>query len=226
MTRTTWTMALAIAALGAGVVLWAQEAAAPPRERPHPARDEDDGPRFRLTEEQETEVLEHLRKTQPEEYKKILELKESQSRRYRWVIMERYRWYQRYKSMPQDVQKALVQQYEGRVKIARLRAALADRPDPEKTRQLQEEIRQQVTQLFDANQTIRKHYLKELEQRLERFKKEIEQRDARRAELIQEEVAQILADPQPAEGDRQPRLRGRGDRAAPPTDPAAPTADD
>jgi hypothetical protein len=203
--RNTKLILLAFLLTAGSLTLWAQQGQEPDARRPDQSdRRSRFRRRFELTDEQQAELLEQIKAHRPEEYEQLMKMKESQPRRYRWILAERWRWYQRYKSMPAPVQKALLTQYEARVRIARIRKALADDPSDQQRRALAAKLKTQVAALFDANQTIRTHFLKKLEEKLERFRNELADRSEKRDKLIAEHVQKILDDP-----DAESSSRGR-----------------
>ncbi len=201
---------LAVLLTAGSLTLWAQQAEEPEPRRPNESdRRSRFRRRFELTDSQQAELLEQIKAHRPEEYEQLMKMKESQPRRYRWILAERWRWYQRYKSMPASVQKALLTQYEARVRIARIRKALVDDPSDQQRQTLAAELKTQVAALFDANQTIRTHFLKKLEEKLERFRKELDDRAEQRDKLVSEHVQKILDDPEAESSSRRrPLLHG------------------
>ncbi|MFP4355980.1 MAG: hypothetical protein ACLFUJ_12725 [Phycisphaerae bacterium] len=214
---------LAVLLAGAVLTVWAQqrpEAPARPERHKPSERSERSRPGWQLSQEKIDELLEHIKSTRPDEYKQLMQLKQTQPRRFRWVLMEKYRWYRRYQSMPEVVQKALLAQYEARVGIARIRKALADEPTAQQLETLTKQLKAQVAALFDANQTIRAHYLEQLEQKLQRFRQEVKEREQNRDSLIDEQVQRILEDPDKDPSsrrhrDRRPRGQNKNDEEMP-----------
>jgi hypothetical protein len=206
--RSTICILTLLATLSGGLVLslWAQSSRQGSGRRTV-AEASEDGPRRsrgrrrgrgQISPELEQEVLALLKQKRPEVYEQLMRLRERNSRRYGWVLSEHARWYRRYENLPEPVQKAMLAQYEQRMRIYRLRKAL-DNDNVSSTRQenLRDELREAVGMHFDATQVIRKHTLSQLQKRLERFRDEIESRDKKRQEVIERELAQILANPAP-----------------------------
>jgi hypothetical protein len=207
MTRTICILTL-LATLSGGLVLslWAQSSrqgsggrtrAGASEDEPRRSRGRRRGP-SRISPELEEEILAVLKEKRPRVYEQLNRLRERNSRRYRWVLSEHARWYRRYQNLPEPVQKAMLAQYDQRMRIYRLRKSL-DNANLSESRieTLRKELREAVGMHFDASQVIRKHTLSQLQQRLERFREEIESRDEKRDEVIERELAQILANPAP-----------------------------
>jgi ATP-dependent Lon protease len=217
MTKRTvllWTAAL----LAAGpLVMWGADAFERPDVRPvvaptGPGTPTSHPSRFSLTEQQENDLLAVLKETQPENHRRLLELKKSSPDRFRWAMRAMWPWYQRYKSMPKEAQKAMLDEQDAKVEIWRIVEALPQAKDPAERAKLTSDLREAVSKQFGADQVLREYRLTELEQQIKRLREELQQRREQREQILKDRVEEWLR------ASTQPHER----RMSPPTRPAGP----
>lgn len=170
-----------------------------------------------LSDEQEAELLEVLREHQPGHYRQLTELRDSDPRRYRSALMSAWRWYQRWKVLPEEVQEASNAARNARITVFRIMRELRDTADPQARRQLLRELREAVRQEFQAEQIVREYRLEQLEAELERLREELKHHRENAEELIEERVERYVEVSARragrSDGDDEPggRQRDRGD---------------
>ena len=73
-----------------------------------------------LTETEEKELLAVLKKRRPEHYERLMQLRDSSPIRYRWMLRTMWRWYQRIKHLPEEIQGAAIAEMDSKVRAWRL----------------------------------------------------------------------------------------------------------
>ncbi len=141
-----------------------------------------------LTDEQEQELLDVLREHQPAHYEQLAQLREADPRRYRLALMSAWRWYQRWKTMPEEVREASTAARNAQITIFRIMRELRGVEDPQAHSRLVRELRTAVREQFAAEQIVREYRLSELEAELERLREELQHRQENASELIEEQV--------------------------------------
>jgi len=164
----------------------------PDEEKPRPPRGGwRGGPR--LTEEQEEELLAAIKKWMPERHARLAALKESNPGRYAAYLAGVWRWYQGFKQMPEDVQKATIARQNAQVRIGVLLERARETESEGERDRLRQQIAKQVAVMFDAEQVEREYRLSRLEQRIQDLRKELKHRSEQREKIIAQRVQQLLS---------------------------------
>jgi hypothetical protein len=158
-----------------------------PATRPGPRRG---GPA--LSEDQERELLSVLKDKQPGHYQRLVELRDSHPRRYRWALLSAWRWYRRWRAMPEDIREAANAAQNAKIMIYRTLQELREADDDYARFRLRRELRHAVRQEFEAELVVREYRLAQLEAELERLRAELEQREQNADALIAERVEHHL----------------------------------
>jgi len=149
-------------------------------------------PGQRLTEEQETELLEFLKERRPSRYEEIIKLSNEDPRRYRFVTAHMWQWYQQWKHMSSEAQDAAIVEHDLRVETYLALSRWHDETDPQQKEKLKGELRTTLERHFEAEQKLRQVQLAELEQRIEDVRQEIQQREQDRTKIVDERLNRML----------------------------------
>jgi hypothetical protein len=160
-----------------------------PSSRPGPSRYR----RFSrpLTEEQEQEVLDYLKKKRPELYDQTIESRQKDPRRYQRTMFMIWGWVSRLKKLPENVRDAEERRQAAQLKMYRAARDLQSTKDPAEKKRLEKQLEEQAAVFFDADQIIRGHRLTELAKHIKQLKAELEARAQDRENLIQETVERM-----------------------------------
>jgi len=189
-------------------VLWGDQGpetrpAAPPTRRPAVGlRAGAYGPR-RMTDEQETGMLEFLKQQRPEQYARLMKLKETSPDRYRWAAQGMWRWYRRWQRMSEEERA----EENARREIGRIIRKLRNAGDSEKAA-LREELRKAIKRHFEAEQARLEQRLKELEDRIKQLREDLKQRATQPGKILEDRFERWMraaSEPRPA-----PRRRPAG----------------
>ena len=145
----------------------------------------------RLTKEQETELLAHLKKHQPEIAKRLPELRKKDERMYRHMLGRLWGAYQRLKHLPEPLRKRIYAKEAARRNIYRLLTAVR-KADADDRENLIRELRKAVTVQFEAEQAEREYRLTQLAKEIERVRAELKARLAQREKIIAERLEKLL----------------------------------
>lgn len=173
--------------------------------------------RQRITEEQEQEVLNFLKEHRPEQYERATKLRDDHPRRYRWIIRTWWYFIQKVQHMPPELRDATIRERDAQVRIIKRVREIRRTDDPAKKEKLKQQLRKDVTDHFEAEQTLRKQRLDRLIEQIDRIKSELKERREQREKIVEERVEEWLKRPV-----RRGRPRGRRRRPpSPETQPAA-----
>jgi hypothetical protein len=161
----------------------------------HPGSEPAGKPPVALTDAQEKELLQFLQQNHPEQAKRLAELKQNNAMRYQWAIRAAWRWYERWRNMPKDVQEAFITADHARVKVWRLANQVHDATSPEEKTRLEGELRQTVLQMVQAEQKIREYRLKQLEEEIERLRADLRDRQAKLEKIVDHRVERLIKNP-------------------------------
>jgi hypothetical protein len=187
--------------------------------RPGPRPGSPQGPsRYRrrpLTEEQEKEVLQYLKKKRPEIYEQVLASREKDPRRYSWTLRSMWFFLSRLKRLPKPVQEAEETRQITHLRMWRLAHQLQGTKNAATRKELEQQMLEQADQNFAAEQIVREHRLTELAEQIKRIKAELKERAEDRKAIVREKVERMKRDAaRYAEGMRRggPRPGPSGDR--------------
>jgi len=150
-----------------------------------------------LTEEQEAELLKALKEKLPGRYEALMKLREEKNKGYRWALRGTWRWYERWKNLPEEVQKAAIVEQTERMQIVRILHVVGEAKGPAEKTRLKKDLAQSVARLFDAEQERHRHHLQELKDQIRRLEDELRQRTEDRDKLIEQRVERYLAEGPP-----------------------------
>ena len=145
----------------------------------------------RLTEKQEAELLEHLKKHQPDIYKRLAELRQKDDRTYRQWLSRLWPPYERLMKLPEALRKHIYAKEAARRNMYRLLRAIRDAGPEDKSR-LIEELHKTVTVQFEAEQAEREYRLTQLAKEIERVRAEVKARQAKREKIISDRVERLM----------------------------------
>lgn len=143
-----------------------------------------------LSEQQQQEVLEMLKEHQLGHYQRLMELREQDPDRYQAALHSAWRWYLRYKSMPEEVRQAANDSRNAKIAIYRVTRELQNTHDTYMRTRLVKELRQALRQEFQADLVVREYRLNQIEAELERLREEFQQRRENAEEIISERLEQ------------------------------------
>jgi len=182
---------LLLALVLTGVTGLAVYAAAQPDAPPKPeaAKPADNGSEpAPLTKAQEEELLTFLKKTGSEQYERLIQLRNVNPTTYQSNARSWYYWMQGLKRYPEALQKVYVVQQETYTRIYRLVADLRVATDDTQRKALQDQLKTQVTQLFDAQNASREYRVAQLEAELQLLKSGIAETKKNREQKIDENL--------------------------------------
>lgn len=165
---------------------------------------------MRLTDEQETELLNAIKDRQPEVYRRLMESKDANPMRYRAALKNMWPWYQRVKGAPKEIQKAMIDEGDARVEVWRLVKALGQAKEAERAKLLGD-LHDAVSRQFTAEQILREYRLNELEQQIGHLREELEQNRQQREQIIKDRLEELQrASTQPAMPHHRMGMGGMG----------------
>lgn len=145
-----------------------------------------------LTEEQEAELLEAVRKHSPADHERIVKLKASKAGEYRHVLRRMWLWYQQWKGRPEEVRQAYWTLKETRAEASELVRRAKNAKTKGEREKLSARLRQVVAREFDAWQVIRKYQLAQFATRIEQLEAELKERADKRDKIIRNRTAALL----------------------------------
>ncbi|MDY6913292.1 MAG: hypothetical protein SVT52_02385 [Planctomycetota bacterium] len=161
-----------------------------PTTRPHMAP---------LSEARQKELLEALQKCNPVMHHRLVRLQAEDPQRYRWAMRSMWGWYQRWKSMPPEVQVAVIAEQNERIRAWRLVRKIHRETDEARKASLTAELREVVVKHFQCEQKVREHRLERLEEHIRRLRTELAERRRQRDQIVQTRTNRWLqATTQPA----------------------------
>ncbi|GAG12560.1 unnamed protein product [marine sediment metagenome] len=160
-----------------------------------------------LTKEQEAELLKALKEKLPGRYEALIKLREEKPRAYRWALRGTWRWYQRWKNLPEEVQKAAIVEQAERMQIVRILKAIGEAKDPAEKARLKKDLTESVARQFDAEQKRHRHHLQELKEQIRRLEEELRRRIEDRDKMIQQRLERYLTEGPPGRFRRGPGTR-------------------
>ena len=181
-----------------------------------------------LSDEQKQELLEALQQYMPQRYERLMELRERRPRAYEVVLRGHWAWYQRWQGLPEDVRHAYITMEMERSCARQLARQIRDCEEADRREQLMTELARSVAQHFDAAQQYQAYRLEQFRRRLAQVEAEIEDRSARRDEIIDEQIEALLAgdcnamdpgDHPPHDGPPPPHAPPEGPAGGPPPPP-------
>ena len=134
-----------------------------PRSGPMGRRGRGGGRGQKLTQQQEDELLAFVAKHRPRRHQRLVGLRQSDPRAYRWAMGRMWGWYQRWKTLSEGERKAALKQEQAGLRIWPLVRAYHRTDAAADEQRLTTEIRQAVTQRFEAEQTFQEQRLAQLE---------------------------------------------------------------
>lgn len=150
-------------------------------------------PRHRsLSDAQEKELLAVLKDKRPELYERLIHQRRTNRMRYRWVLQMMWRWYQRWKHLPEEIQDAAITVMDSKAQAWRLAREMRKAASEGEKGQLLAKLRGVVAKRFDAEQKVRAHRLAQLERQLKRAREELKARAKRRTKIIDELVERLI----------------------------------
>jgi hypothetical protein len=168
---------------------------------------------LRITETQEAELLEAIKKNYPARYERMLRLRHEAPRIYRVTLPRLWRWYQGWRNMSEEGREAALQLEQSRLRMFQLMRQIRMAPPGEPRRRAIESLREALREQFEAEQLIREKRLAQLEEELKRIRAEMKERSERQREIIDERLERLMESP--------PRLAGPQETVgAPPEIPA------
>ena len=225
-TRATLTLSALLLA-GAAAFLWAQPAGRDADPRPPKASSPGEGdvrPAAAVNEQQEAELLGALADKRPDEARRLRKLKEENPREYRFALVAAWKQYQTWKDLPPEVQKMFASQQQARLDAWRVSRDFFSAKDPNQKERIRARLMEILGVEFDAEQGVREFRLGQLEDQLKRLRAELRDRADRRAQVIEQNLQDLLASKSRPKGDgdlRRP-LEGRPFAAPPTSRPAGP----
>ncbi len=174
-----------------------------------------------MTEAQEQETLEFVKQRNPDYYERLVELREDNPRRYRRAIGSWYLFLQRWKHMSPELRDATIREREAQVRILKTVRQIHATEDPAEKERLREQLNEDVTEHFEAEQKLREQRLAQLIEQINRIRSEMKERSEQREKIVAERVVKWLERRERPErkGPRRGRWRRR---PAPETQPTAP----
>lgn len=147
-----------------------------------------------LSEQQEKELLEALQEHQLGHYQRLMELQEEDPDRYQAALRSAWRWYRRWKTMPDEVQQAANDARNAKIAIYRITKELRRIEDSYMRTRLAKELRDAVRREFQAELVVREYRLDQLEAELNRLREELRQRREDAGEIIDARLERHLSE--------------------------------
>lgn len=178
----------------------------------------------RLTADQEDELLAFLQEHRPDRYEPMVALADENPRRYRFVMSRMWAWYQQWKDMSPQAQEAAIAEHDLRMEAYLILRQWRREEDPAAKEQLEARLLETLNRHFDVEQSLREIQLRELEERIEEVRQELQHRQEDREAIVQEYLDRMLQyhPRQPDEGARDgssPAGPGAGPHHHQPTQP-------
>ncbi|MBL7132841.1 MAG: hypothetical protein ISS78_01965 [Phycisphaerae bacterium] len=145
-----------------------------------------------LSDAQEKELLAVLKDKRPELYERLIHQRQTDRLRYRWVLQMMWRWYERWKHLPEEIQDAAITEMDSKAQAWRLAREMRKAGSEGEKEQLLAKLRGVVAKQFDAEQKVRAHRLAQLEKQLKRAREELQARAKRRTKIIDELVERLI----------------------------------
>lgn len=142
-----------------------------------------------LTAEQEKSTLAFLQKRRPTYHRNLLELKKADGRRYALAIRKMYSFMKRWQQMPEAIRQATEAEREHQLSImAVVRRIRQAKSDADKDA-LQEELRQAISDHFEAERELRARRLQHLDDQIQQLRQELMEQQRQRDQTIKERLA-------------------------------------
>jgi polyhydroxyalkanoate synthesis regulator phasin len=145
-----------------------------------------------LTEEQEAEFLEVIKKKRPFAYRMLMRLKEHNPDRYRGVLYRHWLDWQQLQRMPEKVRKAHETIQQGRRAMVKLIMQYRSAETDDAREKITSQIRTLAAEIFDAHLVMREYKVTELENRIKELRKELKELRRNRDDEIEKNVRKLL----------------------------------
>lgn len=146
-----------------------------------------------LSQQEQREALEFLRKHRPDQHERVVRLKEIDLETYMWVLRRYWRRAQRLKGMSKEAKAVFLAVHDIRVEIVRLRGALGQAGDEAERKEFKKQIRAAVTKEFGAEQKMLEYRLKGLEAQIKRMRQSLADRARNRKQIIDDRLERLIS---------------------------------
>jgi len=146
---------------------------------------------FRVTAEQEAELLAVLKEKRPDFHARLTRLSKEDKRSYRRALGGAWRWYQRWKRMSPQEKAAVKEITNARLRVGRVIRAVREAKRPP-TAEQRAELLDAITKALQAEQALQTIRIKKLEKEIQRLKEDLRDRAERRKEIIAERLERTL----------------------------------
>lgn len=161
----------------------------------HPVPGRPPGPRRQISPERVEALLKKMKAREPEIYEHLKTLRKENPRAFAQAVMKVDRVHRRMDELPPEIRKMLAGQRKNRMARYGLVKRYRSATDEDARAALAGKIRDVTARIFDADQKFKEFKLQQMTRELEQLKKELQDRAARRDELIGRTVKRLLATP-------------------------------
>jgi len=170
-------------------------------------KDEKDDPPFggvtadELSEKDIERVMEVLDAANPQMAQRLRDVRRQSEPEFREALAEvassrRIRWLMMQKKFDPEGFRLRAAEYRIRHRIDRVTDRLAETgTDSEEAEELKHDLRNLLGDAFEARQRVREHELARLERRIEDLRSELQEKNQRKEELIEQRYQELLKDP-------------------------------
>ncbi len=185
--------------------------------REHPRRR---GGGWKISDEEEAELLAALKKHRPDHHHRLASLKEDHPMAYQWALRRAWRWYQQWKTLPDELKEITLDLQDYKLKAWRLARRVEQAENEDEKTKLEKQLHDTLTGQFQAEIAIYEHHIKDLEKRLECLREHLEQRKKQKNEIISDRMEKVIDAASRHDGDKLPgdhhrRREGPPDRDGP-----------
>jgi hypothetical protein len=141
---------------------------------------------------EEKDLLNFLKKNRPDFYKGLMLQKKASDKRYRGTLQFAWQWYKRYKSLDLAVRAEVDKEQKSRIEIRKVLGKLKKVSDERDRKKLLSELSRLGGVQFDAQLKVTKYKLDQAYNQLSRLRKELQNRQAERKNIVAQRVADWL----------------------------------
>jgi len=160
--------------------------------------------------EMEKEMMDTLSRRLPLRHERLIKLKAANSKEYDQYRQKMMDWYKDWRCMPPAVQDTQIREQLLKVRAWQIVDRLRNSPPAHEAQKLRAELREIVSDHFDAEQKMMEHRLTVLEDDINRLHKKLHERSAERERLIQERAEKLLRSTTRPAGEKEQRQRAKG----------------
>ncbi len=174
--------------------------------------------RFSISEKEEAELLAALKKHRPEYYERLTEAREDKPFFYRMAIRRMWRWYQRWKTLPDELKDVEIRLQDAKISAWRLAKKIEQSGDEDEKAELKKQLKEILRKHFEAEMAMNEYHIRQLEERLEGLREHLESQKKQQDEIIKDRMQRVIRAASRHTEDGPPRGRRRPEGPPPPRD--------